>query len=148
LPVIPPAIKLKKMSNIVQVINAEKNMTVLKKSVMASGLSNVLTGTGPFTVFAPSDSAFEKLQNGVVESLLRPENKARLADMLNDHIVAGKVNFKDLKDGANLKTLNGKQLHVSVKDGHVSVQGAEVLNYDRSSSNGVLHSLDAVIIRN
>jgi len=136
------------MSNIVQVINAEKNMTILKKSVIASGLGDVLTGAGPYTVFAPSDSAFEKLQKGVVDTLLKPENKAKLADFLNDHIIAGKVNYKDLKDGANLKTLNGKQLHVHVKDGHVRIQGAEILNHDHPSSNGVLHSLDAVIMKN
>jgi uncharacterized surface protein with fasciclin (FAS1) repeats len=136
------------MTNIVQVINAEKNMTILKKSVIASGLSSVLTGAGPFTVFAPSDNAFEKLQKGAIDSLLKPENKAKLTDLLNDHIVAGKVNFKDLKEGANLKTLNGKQLHVHVKDGHVRIQGAEILNHDLSSSNGVLHSLDTVITKN
>jgi len=136
------------MSNIVQVINAEKNMTILKKSVIASGLGDVLTGAGPYTVFAPSDSAFEKLEKGVVDTLLKPENKAKLADFLNDHIIAGKVNYKDLKDGANLKTLNGKQLHVRVKDGHVRIQGAEILNHDHPSSNGVLHSLDAVIMKN
>jgi uncharacterized surface protein with fasciclin (FAS1) repeats len=136
------------MSNITQVVNAEKDMTILKKSVAASGLNEVLSGTGPYTVFAPSDLAFEKLEKGVLDNLLKPENKAKLADLLNYHIVSGKVDFKDLKDGERLKTLNGKELHVHVKDGHVKIEGARVQSHDLSSSNGVIHSLDMVMIKN
>ena len=136
------------MSNITQVVNAEKNMTILKKSVSASGLDNVLSGAGPFTVFAPNDLAFEKLEKGVLDNLMKPENKAKLADVLNYHVIAGKVQFKDLKDGEKLKTLNGKELHVHVKDGHVRIEGAEILTHDLSSSNGVIHSLDTVMIKN
>jgi uncharacterized surface protein with fasciclin (FAS1) repeats len=136
------------MSNITQVVNAEKNMTTLKKSVIASGLDNVLSGEGPFTVFAPSDIAFEKMEKGVLGSLLKPENKTKLADLLNYHVVSGKVNFKDLKDGAKLKTINGRILHVHVKDGHVKIEDASILSHDLSSSNGVIHSLNAVMIKN
>jgi uncharacterized surface protein with fasciclin (FAS1) repeats len=136
------------MSNITQVVNAEKNMTILKKSVSASGLDNVLSGTGPFTVFAPNDLAFEKLEKGVLDNLLKPENKTKLADLLNYHVVSGKVHFKDFKDGEKLKTLNGKELHVHVKDGHVRIEGAEILSHDLSSSNGVIHSLDTVMMKN
>jgi uncharacterized surface protein with fasciclin (FAS1) repeats len=136
------------MSNITQVVNAEKNMTILKKSVSASGLDSVLSGAGPYTVFAPNDLAFEKLEKGVLDNLLKPENKAKLADVLNYHVVSGKVNFKDLKDGEKLKALNGKELHVHVKDGHVRIEGAEILSHDLSSSNGVIHSLDKVMLKN
>lgn len=136
------------MSNITQVVNAEKSMTILKKSVIASGLDNVLNGKGPFTVFAPSDVAFEKMEKGVLDTLLKPENKTKLADLLNYHIVSGRVNFKDLKDGERLKTINGKELHVHVKDGHVKIEDAEILTHDLSSSNGVIHSLNAVMIKN
>lgn len=136
------------MSNITQVVNTEKTMTILKKSVIASGLDNVLSGAGPYTVFAPSDVAFEKLEKGVMEGLLKPENKAKLVDLLNYHVVSGKVNFKDLKDGEKLKTLNGKELHVHVKDGHVRIEGAQIQGHDLASSNGVIHSLDTVMIKN
>jgi uncharacterized surface protein with fasciclin (FAS1) repeats len=136
------------MSNITQVVNAEKNMTILKKSVSASGLDNVLSGAGSYTVFAPNDVALEKLEKGVLDNLLKPENKAKLADLLNYHVVSGKVHFKDLKDGEKLKALNGKELHVHVKDGHVRIEGAEILSHDLSSSNGVIHSLDTVMIKN
>jgi uncharacterized surface protein with fasciclin (FAS1) repeats len=136
------------MSNITQVVNVDKNMTILKKGVIASGLNKILSGTGPFTVFAPSDMAFEKLETGVLNELLKPENKAKLVDLLNYHVVSGKINFKDLKDGEKLTTFNGKELHVHVLDGVVSIEGAVIQNRDVQTSNGVIHSLDAVMMKN
>ena len=133
------------MSNITQVVNTEKNMTTMKSGVVASGLDQVLSGAGPFTVFAPSDLAFGKLEKGVFEELLKPENKLKLTELLNHHVISGKVNFKDLKDGDKLKTLNGKELTVKIKDGRVSVDGAIIQNRDLPSSNGVIHSLDTVL---
>ena len=133
------------MSNITQVVKNEKNMTTLNKGVMASGLDQILSGTGPFTVFAPSDLAFGKLETGKVEDLLKPENKLKLTDLLNHHVVSGKVNFKDLKDGEKLKALNGKELSVKIIDGKVSVDGAIIQNRDVETSNGVIHSLDTVL---
>ena len=123
-------------------------MTILKKSFIAAGLDNVLSGTGPFTVFAPSDLAFGKLEKGVLDNLLKPENKPRLTELLNYHVVSGKVNFKDFKDGEKLKAMNGKELHVHVKDGHVRIEGSEIQTHDLSSSNGVIHSLDTVMMKN
>jgi len=136
------------MSNITQVVNADKNMTTLKKGVIASGLDQILSSTGPFTLFAPSDLAFGKLDKTILESLLKPENKTRLADVLNYHVVSGKINFKDLKDGEKLKTVNGKELLIHIKDGKVSVEGATIQNRDVQTSNGVIHSLDAVMMKN
>ncbi|HYF31701.1 MAG TPA: fasciclin domain-containing protein [Chitinophagaceae bacterium] len=120
-------------------------MTTLKKGIVASGLDQVLSGAGPFTVFAPSDMAFGKLESGVIESMLKPENKIKLTSLLNHHVVAGKINFKDLKDGDKLKSLAGKELLVKVKDAKVSIDGAIVQNRDVASSNGVIHSLDTVL---
>jgi uncharacterized surface protein with fasciclin (FAS1) repeats len=136
------------MSNIAQVVSTDKNMTLLKKGVTASGLDGVLSGAGPYTVFAPSDRAFEKLEKGVLDNLLKAENKAKLLEVLNYHVVAGKVNYKDLKDGEKLKTLNGKELHVHVKDGHVKIEDAEIQGRDISSTNGVIHFLDSVMMKN
>jgi uncharacterized surface protein with fasciclin (FAS1) repeats len=133
------------MSNITQVVNAEKNMTTLKTGIVASGLDQVLSGAGPYTLFAPSDMAFGKLENGTIEGLLKPENKLKLAALLNHHVVAGKISFKDLRDGDKLKSLNGKELSVKVKDAKVSIDGAVVQNRDVASSNGVIHSLDTVL---
>ena len=136
------------MSNITQLVNVEKNMTTLKKSVHASGLDHVLSGKGPYTVFAPTDVAFAKLDKGMLDNLLKPENKTKLTDLLNHHVVEGKINFKDLKDGEKLKTVNGKQLIVHVKDGHTTVDGAVILNHDVQATNGIIHSLETVMFKN
>jgi uncharacterized surface protein with fasciclin (FAS1) repeats len=136
------------MSNIAQLVNVEKNMTTLKKSVHAAGLDQVLSGKGPFTVFAPTDIAFGKLDKGILDNLLKPENKTKLTDLLNHHVVDGKINFKDLKDGEKLKTVNGKDLLVHVKDGHATVNGSAILNHDVQATNGVIHSLETVVFKN
>ena len=77
--------------------------------------------------------------------MLLEENKARLTDLLNLHVVAGKIPFKDLKDGEKLKTLSGKELSIMVKDSKVTIDGAAIQNHDMQSSNGVIHSLDTVL---
>ena len=136
------------MSNITQVVNDNKNMTTLNKGVLASGLDKVLSGDGPYTLFAPSDLAFRKLQTEKFETLLKPENKTKLEDTLKYHIVAGKLNYKDLQDGEKLKAVNGQELSVAVKDGRVRIQGAEIENRDLQTSNGVIHILDTVMIKN
>jgi uncharacterized surface protein with fasciclin (FAS1) repeats len=136
------------MSNITQLVNVEKNMTTLKKSVHASGLDQVLSGKGPYTVFAPTDIAFAKLDKGILDNLLKPENKTKLTDLLSHHVVEGKINFKDLKDGEKLKTVNGKQLVVHVKDGHTTVDGAIIQSHDVQATNGIIHSLETVMFKN
>ncbi|HMH34153.1 MAG TPA: fasciclin domain-containing protein [Puia sp.] len=136
------------MSNITQVVNVDKYMKTLKKGIVASGLNKVLSETGPFTMFAPSDLAFEKLEKGVMENLLKPENKAQLTDLLNHHVVLGKINFIDLKEGDKLRTVSGKELLVHASNGQVSVGGATIQAHDVQTSNGVIHSLDAVVIKN
>ena len=136
------------MSNIAQLVNEEKNMTTLKKTVIASGLEHVLSGKGPFTVFAPTDTAFNKLDKSVMANLLKPENKTKLIDLINHHVVAGKINFIDLKDGEKLKTVDGKSLMVQVKDGNASIDAAQIQAHDVQATNGVIHSLDTVMIQN
>ena len=146
LPVILLAGKSKHMSNITQVVNTDKNLKTLKKSVHASDLDQVLSSTGPYTFFAPSDLAFEKLDKGLMEDLLEPQNRAKLAELMNNHIVSGKIVFKDLKDGDKLKTISGKELLIEVKNGNVSVDGNIVLAREAKISNGVIHSTDTVIV--
>lgn len=133
------------MSNIVDVVVADKNLATMSRSVKAAGLEVELGKPGPFTVFAPTDLAFGKLDAGKMTELLKPENKAKLSDILNYHVVVGKTNFKDLKDGQKLKTINGKELDVKVNNGNVTINGANVQGRDSEASNGVVHSLDTVI---
>ena len=133
------------MSNITQVVRTDKNMTTLKQGVIASGVDQVLTTNGPYTLLAPSDMAFRKLEGDTLVNLLKPENKVQLTHLLQQHVVAGKVNFKDLKDGEKLTTLLGKHLSVKVQDGKVSIDNATIQNHDIQASNGVIHSLDTVL---
>ncbi|HQW43471.1 MAG: fasciclin domain-containing protein [Chitinophagaceae bacterium] len=133
------------MSNITQVVNADKLLKTLKKSVHASDLDQLLSSTGPYTFFAPSDLAFEKLEKGRIEKLMEPQNRSQLAGLLNNHIVSGMISFKDLKDGDKLTTVNGKELLVQEKDGTVSIGDSTILPREAKISNGVIHLADAVI---
>lgn len=135
------------MSNITQVVNTDKNLKTLKKGVHSSDLDQLLSSTGPFTFFAPSDLAFEKLEEGFMRELLEPQNKLKLTDLLNNHIVTGMVPFKDLKDGDRLKTINGNELIVEVKNGAVNIGGAVILGREAKISNGIMHSTDTVFVK-
>ena len=120
--------------------------TTLVAAVKAAGLVETLKSAGPFTVFAPTNAAFAALPAGTVETLLKPENKAKLAGILTYHVVAGAVKAADLKDGQKIKTVQGEELTVSIKDGKVTINGANVTAADLAGTNGVIHVIDAVIM--
>ncbi len=130
------------------VANAMKasNVTTLVAAVQAGGLVETLKGPGPFTVFAPTNDAFNKLPAGTVETLLKPENKAKLVDILTYHVVPGALKAADLQDGQMLTTVEGKQLKVTKSNGMVMVNGAKVETADVISSNGVTHVIDTVLM--
>jgi uncharacterized surface protein with fasciclin (FAS1) repeats len=136
------------MSKIVEVVAADKNLATMLRSVKATELAIELSRTGPYTVFAPTDLAFGKLALGEMGELLKPENKVKLTDILNYHIVEGKTNFKDFKDGQKLKTVNGKEPGVKVNSGNVTINEAKVQGRDSEASNGVVHSLDTESLLN
>lgn len=133
------------MSNITQVVNVDKNLKTLKKSVHASDLDQLLSSSGPYTFFAPSDMAFEKLEKGMMEQLLEPQNRAKLANLMNNHIVSGKILYTELKDGDKLTTVNGRELLVEVKNGTVSIGDTNILPREAKISNGVMHLVDTVM---
>lgn len=132
--------------NIVENAAGSADHTTLVAAVTAAGLGETLSGTGPFTVFAPTNDAFSKLPAGTVDNLLKPENKADLTSILTYHVVPGALKAADLQDGQKLKTVNGKELTVSIKDGKVMIDGATVTIADVISSNGVTHVIDAVML--
>ena len=133
------------MSNITQVVNTDKNMTTLKKGVHASDLDQLLSSTGPFTMFAPLNTAFEKLEKGKMQNLLEPQNKTALTSLLSHHVVTGKISFTDLTDGAKLKTIQGGELSVKVEGKETFIDGALIHTQDIKTTNGVIHTLDAVL---
>lgn len=132
------------MSNIVEVVEADRNLVALGKGMRAAGLEEVLSKEGPYTVFAPTDIAFGKLEADKWLQLLKPENKMKLAGIMNNYIVEGKTSFKDLANGQKLKTLGGKELAVKVNKGDVDIDGARVQGRDMEASNGVVHSIDRI----
>jgi uncharacterized surface protein with fasciclin (FAS1) repeats len=132
--------------NIVENAAGSADHTTLVTAVKAAGLAETLSGVGPFTVFAPTNAAFDKLPKGTVETLVKPESKAKLTGILTYHVVAGAVKAADLKDGQKVKTLQGEELTVSIKDGKVMINGATVTTADVISSNGVTHVVDAVLM--
>ena len=131
--------------NIVENAAASSEHTTLVAAVQAAGLAETLSGAGPFTVFAPTNAAFDKLPQGTVQSLLTPEKKGDLTSILTYHVVAGAVKAADLTDGQKVKTLQGEELTVSIKDGKVMINGANLITADVISSNGVTHVIDGVL---
>jgi uncharacterized surface protein with fasciclin (FAS1) repeats len=125
-------------------LSAESAKT-LAAAVKAADLVSTLEGKGPFTVFAPTDAAFAAIQKDV-DTLLKPENKAKLAKILTYHVVSGKHMAADLEDGSELTTVEGGTLKVSIKDKKVMVGGAHVTKADVVASNGVVHLIDKVLM--
>jgi uncharacterized surface protein with fasciclin (FAS1) repeats len=120
----------------------------LVAAVKAADLVDTLKGTGPFTVFAPNDEAFDKLPEGTVEDLLKPENKEKLVSILTYHVVPGKIMSGDIKGKeTEVKTVQGDKLDVNAKDG-VMVDKAKVVKADIVTSNGVIHVIDSVVMPN
>ncbi len=132
--------------NIVENAAGSADHTTLVAAVKAADLATTLSGAGPFTVFAPTNAAFAALPAGAVDNLLKPEMKKDLTGVLTYHVVAGALKAADLKDGMKLKTVQGQELKVSVKDGKVMINGANVTIADVVSSNGVTHVIDAVLM--
>jgi len=121
------------------------NLSTLVAALQAAELAETLNGPGAFTVFAPTNDAFAAVQS-TVDNLLKPANKSKLQNVLKYHVVAGTLKAADLKNGDNLVTLQGEKLKVSVKDGKVTVGGAEVTNADVAVSNGVVHLTNKVLV--
>src|SRR6187399_1238998 len=130
--------------NIIENAVNSKDHTTLVAAVKAAGLVETLSGSGPFTVFAPTNEAFAKLPKGTVEDLLKPENKEKLTAILTYHVVSGKVMAADVKAG-KVKTVQGGDLVIAT-DGGVTVNGAKVVKTDIVGSNGVIHVIDTVIL--
>jgi uncharacterized surface protein with fasciclin (FAS1) repeats len=140
------AVSLSPTKNVVENASASPDHTTLVAAVQAADLAGTLSGAGPFTVFAPTNAAFDKLPAGTVDNLLKPESKQQLTNVLTYHVVPGTYKAADLKDGQKLKTVQGKELTVMMKDGKVMIDGATVTTPDLVSSNGVIHVLDAVVM--
>lgn len=127
------------------------NHTTLLKALQAAGLAEQAKGAGPYTVFAPDNAAFDKLPAGTLTTLLKPTSKKQLAGILSYHVVPGNVMAADLKDGQVVKTVQGESLTVGVQGGTVTLTDAKggtatVTKADIKATNGVVHSIDTVLM--
>ena len=118
----------------------------LVAAVKAAGLVDTLKGEGPFTVFAPTDEAFGKLSKCTVESLLKPENKHKLAAILTYHVVPGKVKAKKAAKLDSAKTVNGAEITIKPSGKSLMINNAKVVKADIKTSNGIIHVIDTVLI--
>ncbi|MBT0585929.1 fasciclin domain-containing protein [Alteromonas oceanisediminis] len=132
--------------SIVNIAANNPDFSTLIAALKAADLVSALEGDGPFTVFAPTNAAFDKLPKGTVESLLKPENKQKLVDILTYHVVAGAVYAKDVVTLDSATTLQGTDVTISTNMGTVKVNDATVVMTDIKGSNGVIHVIDTVIM--
>ena len=132
--------------NVVQVAVGSKDHTTLVTAVKAAELVDVLSNAGPFTVFAPTNAAFNKLPAGTVEGLLKPEKKDDLADILQYHVSVGVFKEELLQDGQTIGQVNGGNITISKKDGKLIVNGVANVVATVQASNGIVYVIDAVLL--
>ena len=122
------------------------SFNTLVAAVQAAELVKTLKSKGPFTVFAPTDEAFSKLDKATLESLLKPENKDQLVAILTYHVVAGKVMSTDITGNMEPATVNGSTINIKLSNGKVMINDATVITADVDTENGVIHVIDKVLI--
>ena len=131
---------------IVDLAVGTKDLSTLVTALKAADLVTTLSGKGPFTVFAPTNEAFAKLDKRVLDYLLEPQHKAQLAKVLTYHVVAAEAKSTDLKNGELIKTVEGQEVRVELYGGHVKINNAEVTIANVLATNGVVHIIDHVLI--
>jgi uncharacterized surface protein with fasciclin (FAS1) repeats len=131
--------------DVVKVAVGSKDHTTLVTALKAAEYVDVLSNAGPFTVFAPTNAAFDKLPAGTVEGLLKPEKKADLRNILEYHVYVGVLKPEMLQDGQTFGQANGDNIKIEVKDGKITVNGASVIA-SIPASNGIIHVIDAVLL--
>ena len=134
-----------KSPDIVDTAISAGQFKTLATALKAAGLVETLKGSGPFTVFAPTDDAFAKLPKGAVEELLKPENRSKLANILKYHVIAGKVPSKAIEPG-KVNTVASESVKLKLKDDSIMVNKSKVIKPDVNAANGVIHIIDTVLI--
>ena len=132
--------------NVVQVAIGSKDHTTLVKAIQAAGLVDALSNAGPFTVFAPTNAAFDKLPAGTVESLLKAEKKEDLTDILQYHVSLGVFKTESFTDGQVIGQVNGGNITITKKDGKFIVNGIATILASIPAANGIIHVIDGVLL--
>jgi uncharacterized surface protein with fasciclin (FAS1) repeats len=132
--------------NVVQVAVGSPDHTTLVAALQAASYVDALSNVGPFTVFAPTNAAFDLLPSGTVDNLVKPENQRKLRDILEYHVLLGVYKPEDFVNGRNLGTADGRNVTVAVaEDGTVTINGAKIIGTVQAS-NGIIHVIDQVLI--
>lgn len=132
--------------NLVDAAAANGSFKIFGQAVEKAALADTLRGPGPFTVFAPTDAAFDKLPPGKLEHLFKPENKEELVGVVNYHVLKGQKSSADIGKWNAARMVQGQSAPITQTDGKVSIDGAQVVVADVASSNGVIHGIDKVNI--
>jgi uncharacterized surface protein with fasciclin (FAS1) repeats len=132
--------------NIVELAAGTPDLSTLVTALKAAKLTTALSGKGPFTVFAPTNEAFAKVDKNLLAALLKPENVKKLTEVLTYHVVAAEAKSTDLKNGESIKTLEGESVKVAIEGSNVKINNADVTTANVLASNGVVHVIDNVLI--
>jgi uncharacterized surface protein with fasciclin (FAS1) repeats len=143
---IPPGFAPPSYKNIVELAAATADLSTLVDALKAANLTAVLSTKGPFTVFAPTNEAFAKLDKALLAKLLEPENVATLTDLLTYHVVAAELTSMELKNDRNIKTLEGMMVKVTADGSHIKINDAQVITPNVIATNGIVQVIDAVLI--
>lgn len=136
----------KKAASVVDIATSDKNFSTLVSALQAAGLVDTLKGEGPFTVFAPTNAAFENLPEGTLEDLMKPENKEDLQSILKNHVVQGRRMAKNVAGRSSLSSLNGGSLRIRAKGDNVQIGDATIRQTDLEAKNGIVHVIDRVLL--
>lgn len=132
--------------DVVKVAASSKDHTTLVSALKQAELIDALSNAGPFTVFAPTNSAFEKLPKGTLDDLMKPENKAKLQDILQYHVYVGSLKTDLMQDGQVLNEVNGGNITISKKDGKIMINNSATIIASIPASNGIIHVIDGVLL--
>jgi uncharacterized surface protein with fasciclin (FAS1) repeats len=130
------------MATILQIMNADRNLSLFSKGIKLAGLEKKLNEFGPFTILGPVNLALGKLDSLSYDQLMEPSNTNKLMDLLSEYIIPGKKMLSDFWNDQKLATLTGKLVMVQNKNNEIMINGAKILARDRQGSNGVVHLLD------
>ncbi len=133
-------------ADIVETAMATEFLSTLVAAVKAGDLAETLQSDGPFTVFAPTNEAFAALPEGTLESLLKPENKDQLVQILTYHVMAGEVKSTDLKSGMKATSVEGSDLKIMISGSGAMINNANVTTADIMTENGIVHVIDQVML--
>ncbi|WP_263808058.1 fasciclin domain-containing protein [Salinibacter sp.] len=135
----------RKAPSVVDIATSDKNFSTLVSALQAAGLVDTLKGKGPFTVFAPTNAAFEALDEGTLEDLMKPNNKTQLQNLLKNHVIQGRRMAKNVAESSSLSPMSGKRLRIRANGKQVRIGDATIQQTDLEAENGIVHVIDRVL---